>query len=97
MSGSCLPDITVVFEATYQTFHENGCENAITNLKLDRGRLACLMHSVPDSLMTTYSDVAAEIQKLNPFVATFFITNQTTALYTSLGDHWEQFVQAISL
>ncbi|KAB8302390.1 hypothetical protein EYC80_005812 [Monilinia laxa] len=56
---------------------------------MDRGRLACLMHSVPDSLMTTYSDVTSELQKLKPLVGTFFITSQATALYTSLGDHWE--------
>ncbi|QSZ30125.1 hypothetical protein DSL72_004645 [Monilinia vaccinii-corymbosi] len=97
MSGSCLPDITVVFEASYQTYHESGCETALTNLKVDRGRLACLMHSVPGSLMITCSDVASEIQKLKPFVGTFFITSQATDLYTSLGDHWEQFIQAISL
>lgn len=97
MSGSCLADITVVFEAAYQTYHESGCEKALKNVKMDRGRLACLMHSVPNHLMITSSDVASEIEKLKPFVETLFITSQTTNLYTSLGDHWEQFIQAVSL
>ncbi|ESZ97906.1 hypothetical protein SBOR_1705 [Sclerotinia borealis F-4128] len=74
MSGSCLPDVTVVFEATHQTYHESGCEKALKDLNVDRGRLACVMHSVPAPLMTTYSDVASEIQKLKPFMGTFFIT-----------------------
>ncbi|KAI9650101.1 hypothetical protein NHQ30_000114 [Ciborinia camelliae] len=97
MSGSCLPDITVVFEASYQTYHESGCDKALTDLNVDRERLACLMHSVPESLMATDSDVAFEIRKLKPSFGTLFITSQATDLYTSLGDHWEQFIQAISL
>ncbi|CAD6448214.1 776c25ce-7d79-451c-a8d7-7b9d623eeebd-CDS [Sclerotinia trifoliorum] len=97
MSGTCLPDINVVFEATYETYHESGFEKALTDLNVDRGRLACVMHSVPHSLMTTYSDVASEIEKLKPFIGVLFVTSQATDLYTSLGDHWEQFIQAISL
>lgn len=97
MTGVCLPDINVVFEATYQTYHESDCEKALTDLNMDRGRLACLMHSVPNSLMTTYSDVVSEIEKLRPIVGALFITSQATDLYTNLGDHWEQFIQAISL
>ncbi|KAF7949834.1 uncharacterized protein EAE97_003343 [Botrytis byssoidea] len=95
-SGKCLPDINVVFEATHQTYRENACEKALTDLKMDPGRLACLMHSVPESLMSTHSDVASETQKLRSIVGTLYITSQATELYTGLGDHWENFIRAVS-
>ncbi|KAM0137666.1 hypothetical protein ACHAP3_003895 [Botrytis cinerea] len=97
ISGPCLPDINVVFEATHKTYRENACEKALTDLKMDPGRLACLMHSVPDSLMSTHSDVVSETQKLRSIVGTLYITSQATELYTDLGEHWEQFIHAVSL
>ncbi|KAM3074369.1 hypothetical protein ACMFMF_006383 [Clarireedia jacksonii] len=97
MRGPCLPDIAVVFEASHQTYIEQRCEEALSKLEVVPERLACIMHSVPDSLMTASSDVASQIKQLEPLVGTVFITSQTSNLYTSLGEHWDQFIQAINL
>ncbi|PQE31028.1 cell surface spherulin 4 protein [Rutstroemia sp. NJR-2017a WRK4] len=96
MRGPCLPDIAVVFEASHQTYFEAGCEEALTKLDVVPERLACIMHSVPHSLMTASSDVGSQIKQLAPLVGTVFITSQSSDLYTSLGAHWDQFIQAVN-
>jgi hypothetical protein len=97
MRGPCLPDIAVVFEASHQTYFEAGCEEALTKLDVVPERLACIMHSVPHSLMTASSDVGSQIKQLAPLVGTVFITSQSSDLYTSLGAHWDQFIHAVNL
>jgi hypothetical protein len=97
MRGPCLPDIAVAFEASHQTYVEKGCAEALTKLDVVPERLACIMHSLPHSLMTASSDVGSLIKQLEPLVGTVFITSQISDLYTSLGVHWDQFIQAINL
>ena len=90
------PNITVVFEETYQTYMELGLDRIIASLKVDRYRVACLMHSVPNSLTTTYAGVASIVKDLGSIAGSFFITNQVTDLYTSLGDDWGPFIQSMA-
>lgn len=91
MSVESGPSLTVIFEATYQTFYQYGITNSISALKMDPGRLACIVHSVPTTL--TGNEVSAFVKQLQGLASSLFVTEQDTDLYTSFGELWLDFTQ----
>lgn len=92
-----LPDSTVIFEDTYHNFRtrvSNAVFSAVALSKVDRSKLGCVIHSVPEDLS---SDEWLELgRQVREIAGDVFITCLSHLYYESFAPGWAKFVDAMA-
>lgn len=91
-----LADSTVVFEATYNTFHERQEARLFEEIPdSHRSQLCAVIHSVPDIVQG--SKLRAFVKQARRVVADeLFITHLSTDYYASFSNRWDEVVSAMA-
>lgn len=92
-----LADSTVVFEDTYHTFQTRVSNhvfaaNALTHV--DRSKLACVIHSIPEDL--TADDWRALGQQARRIAGDVFMTELPEDYYANVAPRFLDFVESIA-
>jgi Spherulation-specific family 4 len=92
-----LADSTVIFEDTYHTF-ETRVSNAVfsaTALSIvDRSKLACVIHSIPEDLRG--EDWHRLGQQARKIAGDVFMTDLSEHYYANFAPKWVEFVGAMA-
>jgi Spherulation-specific family 4 len=92
-----LADSTVIFEDTYHTF-ETRVSNAIFSASalsmVDRSKLACVIHSIPEDLEgQDWRNLGQQARKIAGDV---FMTELSEHYYANFAPKWGEFVDAMA-
>jgi Spherulation-specific family 4 len=88
------PDLTVVFEGSYETYETHSLGPAIASLErsiTNRAGVACIMHSVPKAIAKWEMDDT--VKELRKVADSIFITELSVDYYSSFGATWQQFLE----
>ncbi|KAH0537521.1 hypothetical protein FGG08_005696 [Glutinoglossum americanum] len=91
------PDVTVVFEETYQTYQlapsSKTLQDKLASLPYGRSRYCYLMHSVPKSMGG--ADLRRLVDGLSKYAGYLFLTDLSDNYYASFGSKWLDFIDAM--
>jgi Spherulation-specific family 4 len=92
-----LADSTVIFEDTYHTFEtriSNAVFSATALSMVDRSKLACVIHSIPEDLRgEDWRNLGQQARKIAGDV---FMTDLSEHYYANFAPKWVQFVGAMA-
>ncbi|KAL4810195.1 Spherulation-specific family 4 [Aspergillus unguis] len=84
-------DSTVVFEATYDTFHERKGARLFEEIpNSNRSQLCAVIHSVPDTVEG--GELRGFVKQVRGVADEIFVTHLSRDYYASFGSRWEEFV-----
>jgi Spherulation-specific family 4 len=92
-----LADSTVIFEDTYHTFQtrlSNAVFSAAALSMVDRSKLACVIHSIPEDLKgEDWRNLGQQARKIAVDV---FLTDLCEHYYANFAPKWVEFVDAMA-
>jgi hypothetical protein len=87
--------LTVVFEATYDTFQERHGANLFTAIpESNRSQLCAVIHSVPETVEG--SALRGLVKQVRKVADEIFITHLSNDYYASFGGQWPEFVDLMA-
>lgn len=89
--GATGPDLTVVFEAAYETWFEHNFSQTIAAAKLDPSRLASIVHTLPAGL--SQAEISSFVKQVKSITSSVFVTELAEDMYSSFGSVWLSFVR----
>ncbi|KAH0537523.1 hypothetical protein FGG08_005698 [Glutinoglossum americanum] len=84
------PDLTAVFEETYQTYRSKALQDRLSSVPYARSRCCYIVHSVPSN------EVRQLVTQLRHRAGYLFLTGLSENYYASFGPTWSDFVAAMS-
>ncbi|PGH09661.1 hypothetical protein AJ79_05627 [Helicocarpus griseus UAMH5409] len=89
-----LADMTVLFEATYETFQQRKDEVFKNLTNHDRSTVCCVVHSVPEDV--TGNSLRELVRDARTLANEVFITHLSERYYESFGSRWREFIQLMA-
>ena len=97
MAFLTLADSTIIFEDTYTTFQtrvSNAVFSATALSRVDRSKLACVIHSIPRDLgVEEWSKLGRQTRKI---AGDLFLTDLYEHYYANFAPKWAEFVDAMA-